>query len=209
MLRRILAVLAAAVIVVLAGSGSAQAKGPDHATISGPGIGTTRLTMDDPDRSLDRLLQLTRFWESAERPAWDADPPAGDLGAAYTVTYHVPDLHDPGGAKPDSVRQDIYPFAESGPVVYLAPGQTVYDTDLAAGWFAADDRLVGVMTELGVSRTATDGKTQSELTRTAHSTTEADDSGTAWGPVAAATVAGVLVLGVAGLIHTRRRAGRA
>jgi hypothetical protein len=210
MLRRTLAVLAATVIVTLAGGGSAHAKGPDQATVSGPGIDTTQLTMDDPLRRLERLLQATRFWDSVEMPAWEADPPPGDLGAAFTVVYNVPDVHDPGGAKPDSIRQEIYPFAASGPVVYLPPDQTVFDTSLAAGWIAADDRLVGLLTALGASRTATtDGGSQPTLSPAAHTPAEADDSGSAWGPTAAATVAGVLALGaVVALVRIRRRAAR-
>jgi hypothetical protein len=211
MLRRILAVLATVVIVTLAVGGPAHAKGPDRATVSGPGIGTTQLTMEgDPLRRLERLLEATSFWDSIEAIDWEAEPPTGDLGARYTVTYHVPDVHDPGGAKPDSISQELYPFAESGPVVHLPSGQTVFDTPLAAGWIPADDRLVGLLTALGATPTATESGSQPALAPAAHASDAADDSGSTWGPVAAATVAGVLLLGVVvGLVRARRRAGPA
>jgi hypothetical protein len=205
-MRRPFIVVAAAALVTLAGVGPAQAKGPDRATISGPGIDTMQITFPGPDGALEALLRDTRFWQGVQGPGWRADPPAGDLGPEYMVIYRVPDLHNPDSGKADTIRQAVYPFAEAGPVVFMPTGQTMYDTAMPAGWLLANERLTGTLTGLGASRSAVEPA--SDPVAAVSAATESDD-GSARPWALAAVGAGVVALGAAALVHTRRRAGRA
>jgi hypothetical protein len=63
--------------------------------------------------------------------------PSGELGAPYTVTYLVP------GPDTDSftIVQQVYPYAEGGPVTFVEPGQAVFDTTASGGWYRAGPEL--------------------------------------------------------------------
>ncbi len=63
--------------------------------------------------------------------------PHGDLGPRYSITYVMP------GPREDAIlRQDFYPYAESGPLTYMAPGQTFWGGQRThGGWFAAERSL--------------------------------------------------------------------
>ena len=51
-------------------------------------------------------------------------------------------------------RQDVYPYASSGPVTYLAPGQPIFDMQTRGGWFQAGPDLKKTLVAAGLPETA-------------------------------------------------------
>lgn len=193
--RRILvAAFAAALVLVMPGI-PAAAKGPDSATISGSGIGTVKLTWSRADHvSLNTLIQVTRFFEGPNVDAWEPDPPAGDLGPRFDVTYHVYD------GKP--IHQDLYPFADAGPAVHMSSGQSMYDIPMPSGWLAAGDRLTQLVKRLG----GTSRPVKSTVEPAAHESSTSS-SGPAWDLIAVGA-AGVALLAAATVGWRRLRTVR-
>jgi hypothetical protein len=123
----------------------ALAKGAESATIVGPGIDRPIEVSD-----IGTLADLTRFWETIPgdpslrttfRPEADAE-----LGPAFTVTWQV--MSGPEQITP--FRQDLYPYAEGGPLVYTPAGQPIFDLVSLGEWREALDRLPAVLQRLGV-----------------------------------------------------------
>jgi hypothetical protein len=70
-----------------------------------------------------------------------SDPPT-DLGARYTLTWHL------GG---DSVATDLYPDAAGGPVLHLAAQRLEFmDHNAPERWFAAAPALLTMLDDYGV-----------------------------------------------------------
>ena len=64
--------------------------------------------------------------------------PGGDLGPRYTVDVQGADRRT---RPPPTITQDLYPYADGGPVAYMRPGQPVFGSSTTAGgWFRAPDR---------------------------------------------------------------------
>jgi hypothetical protein len=133
--------------VVLAGllvPGIAQAKGPDQATIDGEGMGTPISIEGEEGRQdeLATLVELAGLYPALFGQTPDpmlAARPEGPLGPKLVITWRVPD----GGPNPSTVEQDLYLYAEGGPVTYTAPGQPVMGGDRSTGgWFRTPPRLV-------------------------------------------------------------------
>jgi hypothetical protein len=82
-----------------------------------------------------------------------ADRPQGDLGPKYTVAYTVP---GPSNGT-FTITQDVYPYATSGPVTYLAPGQPIFDMQTPGGWFQAGPDLKETLVAAGLPETAAAG----------------------------------------------------
>jgi hypothetical protein len=143
MRRALPAVAALAALLLL--PGTAAAKGPAAASISGPG--------------LDHAISIQGYGEGANSSplgilveqggffaqAFEQTPsstsrrrPSTELGPRYVVTYTVP-----GGPSGDStLHQDLYPYAANGPASYMAPNQTFWETQkTAGGWFRGDVQL--------------------------------------------------------------------
>jgi hypothetical protein len=142
-------------VAVLAGlttAATAQAKGPIGGTIAGPGIGDGISLGSAVD--LGRFAQEAGFFPALFRPTPDPildHRPEGDLGPRYTVTYHLP---GPNGAQ-DEIRQDLYPYATGGPVLYTAPGQRFFETRTTrGGWFQASPTLRDKLIRAGLPPTA-------------------------------------------------------
>ena len=135
-MRVLLTLIAIATLVLPA---SALGKGPTAATMDGPSGGIT-FGGDEGSGPLGALVQQSGWFaavfEQTPNPML-ASRPKGDLGPRYTVTYTVP------GPDNDTfvVRQDIYPYAKTGPVTYLAPGQPIFDMKTRGGWFQAGPDL--------------------------------------------------------------------
>jgi hypothetical protein len=203
--RRILVVAFAAAMVLLAVGAPATAKGPESATITGPGIGTQELASSTIYPSLDTLTRVTRFWDSvANTVATDTEPPAGELGPRFEVRYHVPDLHNPSSGRAWEIRQDLYPFAAAGPVVYTPRGQTMYDLELPPGWLAVDSGMERLVTQLGGTRTPVETRVEpaahAETTEAGDGSASADD-GSGW---IAVTLGAAVALLLAAVIGWRR-----
>ena len=151
-------ILLAALAVALALPAAAAAKGPDRATISGPGLdGAVPITGQGESGTGTPLGDVVQYsaWFGA---VWGAQPnprlkqrPAGDLGPRYTVIYRVP-----GPApKPDRIVQYVYPYAKTGVVAYMPSGQRFWVSQRTrGGWFRAEPQLKATLVRLGLPATA-------------------------------------------------------
>lgn len=120
---------------------SAQAKGPDRATLGGPGLAKPLVFAGyGPDGSapLGLLTPQAGFWVQAfgigngrvDQGAALAVRPRGNLGVAYEVVYRVPGA----SATPSVLRQTLYPYAT--PPVSHMPKQRFWRTRIApGGWY--------------------------------------------------------------------------
>jgi hypothetical protein len=208
-MRRLAAVLFAAALVLLMLQTPAAAKGPNYATIVGPGIGTLKLTWEGHEQSFNDLVETTRFWDGAGVAAWHVDRPAGDLGPRFALTYHVPDHHRPSSGKATLIRQELYPYASGGPVVYMPEGQTMYGVDMPYGWLATDQRLTEVVDRLG--GTSREPSAERAVEPAAHETAAnpdgGSDGGSGWGVVAWGVAGAVLLTTAVGWrLRVHRRA---
>ena len=152
MKRALPAVAALAAILLL--PGTAAAKGPSAASISGPG--------------LDHAISIQGYGEGANSSplgilveqggffaqAFEQTPsstsrrtPSTRLGPRYVVTYTVP-----GGQSGDStLHQDLYPYAANGPASYMAPNQTFWETQKTpGGWFRGGIQLRQMLVKAGL-----------------------------------------------------------
>src|SRR5687767_1747900 len=108
-MKRLLLVLA---VTVLALPAAAIAKGPDEATITGPGLdkAITIKGLEEPGSPLMAFADAAGFFPAA----FDQQPspmlpgrPKGDLGPKYRIDYNVP---GPDGEN-FAITQDLYPYA--------------------------------------------------------------------------------------------------
>lgn len=151
-MRRLILLLALAVLTM---PSQALGKGPSAATMEGPSGGIT-FSGDEGSGSLGSFTQQSGWFaavfEQEPNPMLAARP-KGDLGPKYTVTYKVP------GPNNDTftITQDVYPYAGSGPVTYLAPGQPIFDMQTRGGWFQAGPDLKETLVATGLPEKAPGG----------------------------------------------------
>jgi hypothetical protein len=161
MTRRLtLATLATALLGALA-SFPAPAKGPIEASLEGRGLEAPLpfawphgAAPDDPRRAPFEHVALatgllTAVFADASMETFDAasqglrlEPPPGDLGPKYTLTHL---FRGPGGRE---IVQDVYPYAEPSPVLFIAP----------RSWFVAGPGLRQALVEAGLPRDARGGE---------------------------------------------------
>jgi hypothetical protein len=134
--------------------GPALAKGVESATIEGPGLphplrvgpGSGGATVS----ALGPLSTLTAMWEvTPGHPSplqLSPQAPTAELGPAYTVRWQVMT----GVEQTTELRQDVYPYADGGPVVYTAAGQPLFDGTTIGGWYEAPGSLRELLVRLGV-----------------------------------------------------------
>ena len=153
-MRRLILLLALAVLTM---PSQALGKGPSAATMEGPsGGGGITFSGDEGSGPLGSLTQQSGWFaavfEQEPNPMLAARP-KGDLGPKYTVTYKVP------GPNNDTftITQDVYPYAGSGPVTYLAPGQPIFDMQTRGGWFQAGPDLKETLVATGLPEKAPGG----------------------------------------------------
>jgi hypothetical protein len=153
-MRRLILLLTLALLAV---PSQALGKGPSAATMEGPGGGGgITFSGDEGSGPLGNLTQQSGWFaavfEQEPNPMLAARP-KGDLGPKYTVTYTVP------GPNNDTftITQDVYPYASSGPVTYLAPGQPIFDMQTRGGWFQAGPDLKETLVAAGLPETAPGG----------------------------------------------------
>jgi hypothetical protein len=144
---------AGACAVALAGTvalaGPASAKGIQSATISGPGLDHP-IDVTPPNGDGGRLSSVTGFWDvmpgQPRPPTFTDEAPPGQLGPRYTITWRLMT----GPNETTAIRQEIYPYAEAGPLVHTGSGQPVFDATTDGGWYAAPFVLRDALQELGV-----------------------------------------------------------
>lgn len=150
-MRRLILLLAVAMLAVPA---PAVGKGPSAATMEGPGGGGgITFSGDEGSGPLGNLTQQSGWFAAVfeqEPNPMLAGRPKGELGPRYTVMYTVP------GPDNDTftITQDVYPYASSGPVTYLAPGQPIFDMQTRGGWFQAGPDLKETLVAAGLPETA-------------------------------------------------------
>ena len=153
-MRRLILLLA---LAVLAMPSQALGKGPSAATMEGPGGGGGITFSGDEGSGLLGSLTQQSGWFAAvfeqEPNPMLAARPKGDLGPKYTVTYTVPGMNN----DTLTITQDVYPYASSGPVTYLAPGQPIFDMQTRGGWFQAGPDLKETLVAAGLPETAPGG----------------------------------------------------
>lgn len=169
MLRRLIAVTALAVGMSIAATMTlatpALAKGPSQARISGPGLmravvvsGAGEPGQQSRLASLAEQTGLFTVMFGAGASAGGPDPaglrtppPQASLGPGYLVVYTVPGVIPRPGQEFGQVRQDVYPRAAGGPVIYTPPGQHGFGGPLTiTGWLRGRPQLIRTLARLGV-----------------------------------------------------------
>jgi hypothetical protein len=142
----------AIVAVVLLGVGdTAMAKGPESATVAGPGIDQPVELIDAANPDLvSRLMEQTGLWFGRGDLPRPIEEPLGDLGPALTLTWV--NSGPPGhSVEVRTIRQLLYLYAEGGPVIHTPDqGGLAGWGPGVIGWFAAPGRLRETLGELGV-----------------------------------------------------------
>jgi hypothetical protein len=157
-----------ALAVIAAVAGPALAKGATGASVTGPGL-TRPVILSAPGEgealpgqgdTLSALAEQTGLFTvlfgpdtgTADEPSALSGPPAAaSLGPKYTVTYTVPGVTPGPGQADGHIRQELYPRAAGGPVIYTPPGQQGFGSPLrATGWLRGTPRLTATLTRLGV-----------------------------------------------------------
>ena len=137
----------------------AAAKGPDQATITGPGLeGDNQIVFGskgDPAAGtpFGVLVENTGFFPGVfgQSPSpMLAGRPDGDLGPRYVIAYRVPGPNN----ELDAIRQDLYPYAAGGPVTYMKPGQPVFGNETLGGWYRATESFKQTLVSMGLPKSA-------------------------------------------------------
>ena len=82
-----------------------------------------------------------------------AGRPKGDLGPRYTITYRLP---GPNGE--ETIRQDLYPYADGGPLTYTPTDQTFFGSNVVrGGWYRASPELKTTLVKAGLPASAPSG----------------------------------------------------
>jgi hypothetical protein len=132
---------------------TAAAKGPSAAKIEGPGLASPLVLTGDGEGSGSPLGDFTQ--QAGFFPAMfgqSPDPmlqlrPASILGPRYRVTYTVPGPDNTA----DTIRQDLYPYAQRRPVTYMRPGQLFFGREhTRGGWYRADSGLKALLVKAGL-----------------------------------------------------------
>src|SRR5712691_2742440 len=225
MLRRLIVLTALAAGMSIAAAmtlaTSALAKGPSQARITGPGLARAIIVSGggEPGQQgrLATLAEQTSlftvvFGAAASVPPLAparlrTPPPKASLGPRYTIIYTVPGVTPQPGEQFGRIRQDLYPHAVGGPVVYTPPGQHGFGQPLqVTGWLRASPRLTRTLAQLGVSsRPGPQAAQQSRLPRAARPAA-AHDAGSptsGWLIASAAAIAAAVLAGT--MLRLRHR----
>jgi hypothetical protein len=159
-----LVLLISALALALALAGPAAAKGPDEATITGPGLDGGKIVFRSGGGDPASGSKFTSFVEAVGFfPAMfgqTPDPmldkrPGGNLGPRYKVVYRVP---GPDNDKA-TIRQEVYPYASLGVVSFMKPGQPFFGGSerTRGGWFVAGHPTKSPLVAAGFPRSAPTG----------------------------------------------------
>ena len=186
---KLLLVLASIAVVAMASP--AGAKGPSGGTIDGEGLDAPIVIgHGEGTPGGDRLIEDVGFFDATfgQVPTRMLDgAPTEDLGPMLTLTWTVP---GPNG-QDDVIVQDLYPYADGGPLTYTAPGQRFFEVEeTVGGWFRSPTRLLDTLQAMGLPD-------QDALV---------DDGGdgSRWAPIGASLAAVVLLGGGLALFGRRR-----
>jgi hypothetical protein len=230
MLRRLFAVIALvagmSITAAITLATPALAKGPSQARIAGPGLAHAIVISGQGEPGQPGMLSAlaaqtglftVMFGTNAivpaqPRPWLPRTPPLpASLGLRYAITYTVPGVTPQPGEQYGHVRQDLYPRAVGGPVIYTPPGQQGFSGPLqVTGWLRASPRLLRTLALLGVPARA--GLIAAARARPSHAAhPEAAHQGSdalPWPIASAAALAAVALAGVVLRLRHRTSPGR-
>ena len=197
----------------------ALAKGPSQARITGPGLVHAIVISGDGEPgqqgSLATLAGQTSLFTvlfgaggSIPPPArLRTPPPKATLGPRYTIIYTVPGVTPQPGEQFGQIRQDLYPRAAGGPVIYTPPGQDGFGRTLqVTGWLRGSPQLTRTLAQLGVpSRPGTQAAQTTRLPPAAHPAAAHQTGSPAlgWLIASATAIAAAALAGIA--LRLRRR----
>jgi hypothetical protein len=159
-----LVLLSSTLALALTLAGHAAAKGPDQATITGPGLDGGKIVYrsggGDPasGSKFMSFVEAVGFFPAmfghVPDPMVDKRP-SGNLGRCYKVVYRVP---GPDNDKA-TIRQDVYPYASLGVVSYMKPGQPFFGgrEKTRGGWFVAGQPTQRTLVAAGFPSSAPTG----------------------------------------------------
>jgi hypothetical protein len=181
------------VLVALALPATAFAKGPSHASITGPGLTTIRISgAEGSSTPFWRLVEAAGWFEAAWGPSHlPQTPPQGHLGPRYAITWSVPSS--------SRLHQDVYPYAKPYPLTYMPLGQKIWGTPVRGGWFVGGAKLKRALARVGVPAQAPQPQPASVSRAPAR---HASDSGLSARDIGA-IAAGAVILGLALLLVIR------
>lgn len=148
--RVLVAGLVAIASVEIAGPAWAKANIAE-ANIVGPGI-ETALRIEPPDTYglWDSGIDVTGGLDDVRADSVEAlGLSPADLGPRYIVTYRF----GHGRASSDLIRQDLYPYAQAGPVTHTPPGQELtgqHDLAITAGWYQSSLGFLQYLVDRGL-----------------------------------------------------------
>jgi LPXTG-motif cell wall-anchored protein len=143
----------------------ALAKGPSQASITGPGLVRAIVVSGEGEPGQQGTLAVLAGQTGLFTALFGADitgipetptslrtpPPKAALGPRYTISYTVPGVTPQPGEQFGRIRQDLYPDAAGGPVIYTPPGQDGFSQPLqVTGWLRASPLLTRTLTQLGI-----------------------------------------------------------
>lgn len=136
----------------------AVAKGPTAARVSGPGLDSPLVFVGAGENGSGPFGTLTNeggFFATTFGQVPDArlpGRPGGNLGPRYTVDYTLPT----GETQASHVNQDVYPYANGGPVLYVAPGQVMFNgrATTVGGWIRGPESLRSALVAAGLPASA-------------------------------------------------------
>jgi hypothetical protein len=153
-MRRLLVLATAGTLAALAATGTASAKGPSAASLTGPGLDhAVRIAgygEGGTGTPLGALVQYGGFFPQvfggSPDPATRTRPP-GDLGPRYRVVYRVPG----GQPRASVIVQDVYPYAKPRPVTYMRAGQRFWGSmHTKGGWVVSEAGMKAALVKAGL-----------------------------------------------------------
>jgi hypothetical protein len=226
MLRRLIVVTAVAAGMSIAAAITlampALAKGPSQARITGPGLAHAIVVSGNGEPGqpgmLDTLAVQTRLfsvmfgWNATvppqAPPQLRTPPPTASLGPRYTIIYTVFGEFPRPGEQSGQIRQDLYPRAAGGPVIYTPPGQPGGPLPVF-GWLRASRHLPRTLAKLGVPpQPGAQAAPQTRLPPAAHpaAAQQAGSPTLAWLIASAAAIAAAALAGTALWLRHRKPA---
>ena len=222
MLRRLFVLTALAAGMCIAAAitlaAPALAKGASQARITGPGLAHAIVVSGNgepgqPGRlgtlAVQTGLFIVLFGANAgvlpQTPKQlRTPPPEASLGPRYTITYTVPGVTPRPGEQFGRIRQDLYPRAAGGLLVYTPPGQNGFGGLLSVtGWLRASPRLSRTLAQLGISPPAGTPAPAAHLV----AAQQAGSRAVSWLIASAAAIAAAALAGTVLLLRHRKPAG--
>ena len=218
MLRRLIVLTALvaglSIAAAITSATPALAKGPSQARITGPGLAHAIVVSGNGEPGqpgiLDTLSQQTwlfavMFGPNSPVPPQLRTPPAASLGPRYTVVYTVFGQYQLPGKQFGQIRQDLYPRAAGGPVVYT-PSRQPGGPLPVFGWFRASAHLARTLAKLGVRPLPGTPAPLSRLRAAAHpaAARQASSRTLAWLIASAAVIAAAALAGTALWLRHRK-----